>query len=188
MKNIPQIQRVNYLVSKGIKVGALSAFLSSFLYIILFIVFTSVVQLLPSTNPTVINRSAIQVFDGAIVVSGLMCMGGIIPATIIGIIGGSLIGLIFAFWKNRISSILASLIGLIVGIMLLLTISYFLWLDIYPLGNTSGPITFMEFFSLSRNPIYFIPTIIAIPISAYVGWKINKSKGSQIFEKQSDSK
>jgi hypothetical protein len=109
----------------------------------------------------------------------------IFPAMIVVLIGGLLIWFILSIIKIRTSNILTSILGLIISIIIILITDYVLWVILQP-GNYLGKFSFLEFaiskvtndlfgFIFLVNP-FIVPSIIAVTIIIYLGWKINKSR------------
>jgi len=156
--------RVKILIAAGIKVGGNFALWYSIIYFILIMLLLFILSISVEND---IDSAVSGLF---IVFVGMMVMG-ILPATVLGVIGGGLIGLILSFWRKHPTNIGASLIGLAVGSTLILIWNYLFWFA-YPSDND---VMFWEyFFSLRRNLLYLIPSLIAFIVSPYVGWKINK--------------
>jgi len=114
--------------------------------------------------------------------AGILWVTFVIPTTIIGTIGGAFITSVLAIWEKRLPNVLASLIGLTLGLIIMLIVNHFIWLN-----NYFGAIctaTFLEFvfpmnkdfahLAIYENP-FVIPSIIAILLSAFCAWQINKT-------------
>jgi hypothetical protein len=162
--------RARIKVVQGLKLGTTLGFVSSVVYAVLLMLFILVIAM---------SSKSSDMQDGFIAIYFLifiLCVAGILPATIIGFIGGSMIGFILAFWKNKIHNFAAIAIGIIVGMILAVFGNYISWLNLssYGLHDVSGnSIDFQSYLFPSSYSPYFMPGIVATLMSAYVGWKIN---------------
>jgi hypothetical protein len=107
----------------------------------------------------------------------VLCAWGILPATIIGSLGGLFMVLMLALWRKKLPDIAAIAIGLCTGIVFVVLGNYLAWLSLSQSGlhDLSGdPISFMQFLvSPTHNSFYFLPSVVACPAFAYLGWRIN---------------
>jgi len=172
MKTKDLVERAKPLVIEGAKIGGLSAFLSSVVYSILFIAFL-LLNLYQS-------EGFIETLLMVTVVGGyILCVLGILPTVIIGITGGAIIGLILGIWIKKLSNFAASFIGLLTGMVLLLIANYLFWSNSLISIPSNIYISFFQYITAPKIDMYTIPNIIAIIISAYLGWKINKVRVSK---------
>lgn len=177
MQTNSYLNRVKPLLSNGIKTGAVFGFLGSLIYTILLVSLLFFGSLLFS--PPIPQRDSVLL--GSFAIGSVICIITVVPSTIIGIIGGVLVSCIIAIWGKRISNISASFIGLTVGIILALIVNYLIWRTLYfgvyahdSFADFIFPINvdFIDF-SINQNP-FFVPSIIAILLSAFGAWWINK--------------
>src|SRR4051812_20964158 len=106
------LQRLKLLASEGMILGAISTFLLSWIYT--FLCISYIVSLLaPVTLGEIIGSIGLWTIIGL----AIWFMGGI-PATIIGTLGGAIIGSVLALREKKAGGVLAGFIGLIVAIIL----------------------------------------------------------------------
>jgi len=160
----------------------------------------SIILLLPPANPEFSNPNTLQIFEAPLMVGFFTCILGILPATIIGSVGGALIGSIFGLWRKKLPNPLAALISGIIGITIVLVVNYLLWSNLQANGlhdKLGNPINFSRFLFIPlENPSivmlfslinpYLVPSIIAILVSIYIEWKINNGETSNFSNQQSN--
>ena len=106
------------------------------------------------------------------------CMLNLIPSVLVGSAGGALIAALLAIPARRVTNKWASLIGLIVGTVVVLVANYLLWMR---LGNSLPFWTFLFprdlniAFIYVRSP-FLLPSIIPIILSAICGRRINEQE------------
>lgn len=171
------MRRAKVLVIEGLKIGAgLALFLSVFYMLVVVSVISDIGQQ-PDVETAIIGLLSILLFAGV-----WIFVIGVIPATMVGITGGMLIGAVLALWKKKISDILACLIGFTGGLSVVLLAYYLSWLNMIHSNPYPHHSTFMEYllplniYDLEKTILYdpfFIPSIIAIMVAPFVGWKIN---------------
>jgi len=99
--------------------------------------------------------------------------------------GGLLLWLILPILNNGKSNILTSILGLIISIAIVFMIDYVLWAVSQPRDYLSK-FSFIEFaipklnsgwleFIFFINP-FFIPSIAAIILVIFLGWKVNENR------------
>jgi hypothetical protein len=188
--------RRSKLIYRGAWVGATLAFEVAVIYILLALMLLFLYFDSSLSNPTIAgnkildNLFAFLAFPGLFYIVG-MGLIGIIPAILLGAFNGGLIGFILCTVQKRVSSILAIFVGAAASVIMVLIVNFMFWLlfSSYRGGN------FWQFFlypfylyyprvesflsflvnNIVLSPdVYFLPSIIAIPLSSYVGWKINK--------------
>ena len=178
MYNNSYLQRAGTFITEGIQVGVISALLSSILYSLLLIV--SIIAslslpIIPSSQELDLGSATLTVFFfGGIA----MCVIGVVPSLVVGILGGATIGFVLSLWRKKVQGILASLVGLFVGIIFISFGYYLSWLWNVPFPSQ---ISFLEYLSppssfneLYDGNVFFVPSVIAILVSSYMGWRINK--------------
>lgn len=188
--------RRSKLIYRGIWLGTTLAFEVAVIYtllalIILFLYFDS-----SSSTQTIArnkNLGDLFAFLAFPVLFYIVGMGliGIIPAILLGAFNGALIGFILGAGVKRVSNILAIFIGTSTSIILVLIVNSMFWLlfSSYRGGNfwqfflypfflyyprAESSLSFLVNNIVLSPDVYFLPSIIAIPLSAYMGWKINK--------------
>ncbi len=186
MKTYSFINRLKNLITKGAKIGAVFGFCASLIYMLMFIAALAIDFFFHIPNGAEENMTTL------FMISLVMCFAGILPATVIGVIGGGLIGLVLSFWRNRVPSILAIVVGVIVGGTLILAGNYLQWTHLQSIGlqdRFGNPYSFWEYlfphppqgplslisFTYTPND-YFLPSIIAFLLFAYAGWRINNKR------------
>ena len=184
MKNNFYLKRLGALTFKGIQIGIVLSFISSLVYDILFMAIMAITFFVMTV------RQGYHIYNddvaGLLILSTILCFG-FIPTILLGALDGMLIGITLAFWKTRLPNILASFIGLIVGTVLISIINNLTLLhNLIPFSLDTSSWFFSTLF-LSQDlsysfpggitvPMNLLPKFIAILISAYAGWRINKSK------------
>ena len=172
--------RLKVLIQDALKTGAIFGFFASAIYTVLVFLMVFVTLLLaPRTGS--FNYGFMEMASQFLTMGSIVCISVAIPSGIIGVIGGILVAFILAIWKKRISNLWASLVGLVVGLAIILIVNYFIWLALY--SGTFGHDSFVEFivptntdfidFIINQNP-FFIPSVIAVILSTFGAWKINK--------------
>jgi len=96
-------------------------------------------------------------------------------------LGGILVAAILAIWRNGLANLWASLVGLVVGTIILVIVNYLIWRGLF-LGVYAHD-SFVDFifprgtdwvyFIINQNP-FFIPSIIAVLLSTFGARQINK--------------
>jgi hypothetical protein len=171
MERRSNMQRMGILMVEGIRTGVVSALVSSIVYASVILGGLLVMTAIAPASSELDKGSTILAILFFI---GLYAIGaGIVPALIMGILGGAFIGLILSFWGGKVRPFFAGIIGLLVGIILVLVVDYWSWT--YSIQNVS----LLEFLFLNKAD-YLIPSILALPISFYVGWKTNNVRISGI--------
>jgi hypothetical protein len=170
MNNYSFINRLKIKTGYGIRLGIKLGFTSSVIYAALLLVFVSLL-LVPGKHPDVGGKIMIIILLGFV-----LFIAGILPATIMGLIGGFSIGFFISLWKNKIQNLAAIAVGTFVGAILALLANYISWLNLSSNGLHDVSGNLVDFQTYLFPPLYspyFLPGITAILISAYAGWKIN---------------
>lgn len=179
--------RLSVSMLNGVMIGIHSALLASLGYILVFSGLFMVMMNIPQFNLG-LDTQPITVFGHSFVIAlalaVFMLVIGAIPAMLIGAIGGGVIGFVLSLWGKKLSNLSTVFVGLVVGIGLVFSANYLYWLSRVTAPPFYGDhMTFYEYlfsvkfssfstFIMSPN-WYFMPSIIAIIISPYIGWKIN---------------
>lgn len=158
-------------IREGIGLGAKAALVLAGLYtlgVALFIVSTEW-NTFPTENIRdigVVGEAILDVYMGVVMVAGVALVIGGIPAVIIGVIGGGLIGWTFHFIKTRISTPHAIHYGFWVSLLLLVVRIGLLAGTIAPLDDTlNDQMMWM---------IWFAPNLIAFFGFWWVTYKLNE--------------
>jgi hypothetical protein len=163
------------LIPKGAITGAKWGF-------ILFIVYIAVITITLFINTLFVSDASV-VFGWLLFTFTIFALG-VLPLTIAGFVGGGIIGLVLSMFNKAVSSFTACLVGLAIGVTLVLSANYLYWLISAP-NYPGAQVSFLEFlflikadsfFTLINDNWYLIPSLIAVLISPYLGWRINTFK------------
>ena len=169
--------RLSSLFSRGIITGGLYGLFSPILYVVLMFFVMFVLPWLTPAESNFDRNFAVSNFIFAVVFWGIP---SVIPSTFIGIVDGAIVATVLAL-KNKPSNLYAGLIGFILSMILVLFLNYLMWRSI-PV-NRSDFVVFWKFifpsgmdlphFTTGRN-LFFIHSLIAIFLSTFGAWQINK--------------
>lgn len=180
MENYSFPDRVKLSITKSVKLCVSATLVLSLGYIILVLILLTPRSLFPTPSPissSQVSSSGILIFLGM-----MMFMLGVIPSVILGVFGGVIFGFIMAFFRNKLPNIVAAVVGLLIGTILILIANYTFWRIAY--FDSPSNVAFIEYlipintdsfstYALFQN-WYFFPNIIALLVSPYIGWRINK--------------
>lgn len=191
------VNRAKLLILEGIKVGLFVSLLLSLLYdgLASITIWFGMPGAIPEIGSITINF-LLDTAGTIFLVAGILFIVGVFPALIIGGLGGGIIGLVLALFEEKFSESWARAVGFAAGSIIILITNILPWQLSNPFyGNISfttyllGPIILtlknvkFSMVYLFYFP-YFVPNIIAILISPYIGWKINNTKKPKHIEQQ----
>ncbi|GAB4568349.1 MAG: hypothetical protein Kow0047_21140 [Anaerolineae bacterium] len=158
------------LLKRGIYLGALAG-------AVLSIVYTAVAIPLVGILLVVTNIPGDRVFD-ALIGAGMFAMCawpcaipvGILPAVMIGALGGLLIGLLILPVQDRVSNEGAAIVGLLVGVGIVVAAHLWLFPGMIEETRPNGVLKYLPY-------LFWIgfPGVMILAGSMWVGWKIRET-------------
>jgi hypothetical protein len=164
-------------VKRGLILGATSGFILSAVYTIIIVLLLAVpglVHQMVNPPPWVSNPVAELFVSAPFLIAITSCVGamiGIVPSTMIGAIGGAVIGLIH-LWSSLATTLKrALLVGASCGISIILVFYYFLFFwQPAPLEDLSHEFVWTDALWFLLFP--GLPSLLIVAASTWVSWKL----------------
>jgi len=195
MNSIPNLRR-SKLTRQGIWFGTtLSLGVAGVYALVTFLLFFLYFDLSSSGETVIVKESLSDLYTFLFFPGGFLMVGmsliGIIPAILLGALNGALIGFILGAAQKKTTNLIAISVGITTSIILVLIVNFLYWLlyssfkggdfwqfFLYPFylyyPRAESFLSFIVNNVILPPNLYFLPSMIAIPLSGYMGWKINR--------------